>query len=176
MPSINYDMKASFIMDKGKTMKKWSIKTIIVAIMVCCSVMAVSALVYTAVSTPDHVIENNGYYADTGKFDKEMTPVSNMLLLLKIINGSNYCDDDWYTEVKELQTLLNKQIQQNSYSSDSYTRKMMELQQNIEKKLRSFSTKAWVTTLSERDVNELESAYNAYHDYYYQHYGTKEEI
>lgn len=158
-------------------MKRWKTKSIIVGIIICISLMTVSAAVLKmTVFNEDKVVENNGYYAGTGKFDKEMTPVTNMLLLLKIINGSNYCDDDWYTEVKELQTILNKQIQENSCSKDPYTRKMMSLQQDIEKKLRAFSTKAWVTTLSTKDVNELEKAYNAYHDYYYENYGNQEEI
>lgn len=37
---------------------------------------------------PEKVIEDNGYYGDSGEFDKEMTPVANMLLLLKVLNGS----------------------------------------------------------------------------------------
>ena len=164
--------------EKIKRMLKsrWKTKTIIIAIMVCCSVMAVSALVYTAVSTPDHIIEDNGYYEGTGDFDKEKTPVSNMLILLKIINGSNFCDDDWFKEVQEFQKLLNNQIDKHRNSQDAYIKKMMELQQNIEKQLRSFSTKAWISMLSENDVNNLQKAYDAYHDYYYENYGDKEAI
>ena len=157
-------------------MKKWKIKTIIFVVMICCSVMMVSAFVYSTISTPDHIIEDNGYYEGTGNFDKEKTPVTNMLILLKIINGSNFCDDDWFKEVQECQSLLNKQIEKNRYSQDSYIRKMMELQQNIEKQLRSFSTKTWVSMLSENDVNALQKAYDAYHDYYYENYGKGEEI
>lgn len=157
-------------------MKKWKTKTIIFVVMICCSVMMVSAFVYSTISTPDHIIEDNGYYERTGNFDKEKTPVTNMLILLKIINGSNFCDDDWFKEVQECQSLLNKQIEKNCYSQDSYIRKMMELQQNIEKQLRSFSTKTWVSMLSENDVNALQKAYDAYHDYYYENYGKGEEI
>lgn len=157
-------------------MKKWKTKTIIFVVMICCSVMMVSAFVYSTISTPDHIIEDNGYYEGTGNFDKEKTPVTNMLILLKIINGSNFCDDDWFKEVQECQSLLNKQIEKNRYSQDSYIRKMMELQQNIEKQLRSFSTKTWVSMLSENDVNALQKAYDAYHDYYYENYGKGEEI
>ena len=157
-------------------MKKWKIKTIIFVVMICCSVMMVSAFVYSTISTPDHIIEDNGYYEGTGNFDKEKTPVTNMLILLKIINGSNFCDDDWFKEVQECQSLLNKQIEKNRYSQDSYIRIMMELQQNIEKQLRSFSRKTWVSMLSENDVNALQKAYDAYHDYYYENYGKGEEI
>ena len=105
-----------------------------------------------------------------------MPPVSNMLIILKIINGSNFCDDGWYQEVQECQSILNKQIQENSNSKDPYVRQMMELQQAIVKKLHSFSTKAWVNMLCEKDVDDLQKAYNAYHDYYYQHYSNEEAV
>ena len=98
------------MVNKGEDYEKVENQKIIIAIMVCCSVMAVSALVYTAVSTPDHVIKDNGYYGGTGDFDREKTPVSNMLILLKIINGSNFCDDDWFKEVQEFQKLLNSRL------------------------------------------------------------------
>ncbi len=53
---------------------------------------------------------------------------------------------------------------------------MMELQQAIVKKLHSFSTEAWVNMLCEKDVDDLQKAYNAYHDYYYQHYSNEEAV
>ena len=99
-----------------------------------------------------------------------------MLIILKIINLSNFCDDGWYQEVQECQSILNKQIQENSNSKDPYVRQMMELQQAIVKKLHSFSTKAWVNMLCEKDVDDLQKSYNAYHDYYYQHYSNEEAV
>ena len=61
-------------------------------------------------------------------------------------------------------------------SKDPYVRQMMELQQAIVKKLHSFSTEAWVNMLCEKDVDDLQKAYNAYHDYYYQHYSNEEAV
>lgn len=59
----------------------------------------VSGAVYYQISQKTQAIEDNGYYECSGKFDSKMTPVSNMLVILKIINGSNFCDDGWYQEV-----------------------------------------------------------------------------
>lgn len=159
-----------------KYFKRWKTKNIIIGIIVCLSVFTVSGVVYYQVTTDRQAIEDNGYYECTGKFDKEKTPVANMLLFLKIINGSNFCDDDWFKEVQELQGILNAQIQKNVNSQDPYVKKMMELQQNIEKKLRAFSTKAWVSTLSTKDIDDLQKAYDAYHDYYYENYGKQEAV
>ena len=77
------------------------------------SVVGVSGVVYYQTSQKTQAIEDNGYYECSGKFDSKMTPVSNMLIILKIINGSNFCDDGWYQEVQECQSILNKQIQEN---------------------------------------------------------------
>lgn len=155
--------------------KKWLKKAITIAVIVSLSVMSVSALVVNYV-TNQQVIENNGYYEDNGKFDKEMTPVANMLLLLKVLNGSNFCDDDWYEEVLEVQGILQCQVDSNAMSRDPYTSKMMDLQIKIIKNLRAFTTSAWLPQLSEYDINELQKSYDAYHDYYYQNYSRGEEI
>lgn len=77
---------------------------------------------------------------------------------------------------RNVRVFLNKQIQENSNSKDPYVRQMMELQQAIVKKLHSFSTKAWVNMLCEKDVDDLQKSYNAYHDYYYQHYSNEEAV
>lgn len=155
--------------------RKWSKKAITIAFIVCLSVMSVSALVMNHIAN-QLVIEDNGYYEDTGKFDKEMTPVSNMLLLLKVLNGSNYCDDDWYKEVLEVQGILQCQVDDNSMSRDPYTSKMMDLQMKIIRNLRAFTSSAWLPQLSEYDVNELQKSYDAYHDYYYQNYPEGEVL
>lgn len=155
--------------------RKWSKKAITIAVIVCLSVMSVSALVMNHIANQP-VIEDNGYYEDSGKFDKEMTPVSNMLLLLKVLNGSNYCDDDWYKEVLEVQGILQCQVDDNSMSRDPYTSKMMDLQMKIIRNLRAFTSSAWLPQLSEYDVNELQKSYDAYHDYYYQNYPEGEVL
>lgn len=155
--------------------KKWKIKTIIVGLLACISLITVSALVYNVI-VPDKIIEDNGYYEGTGKFDKEKTPVANMLLLLKVLNGSNFCDDDWYAEVLEVQGIMQKQIDQNRMDSDPYVSKIMDLQTQIVKNLRSITTSAWVSMLSDYEINQIQKSYDAYHDFYYQNYGTGEEI
>lgn len=155
--------------------QKWSKKTITVAVIVCLSVMSVSALVVNHVVNQP-VIEDNGYYEGSGKFDKEMTPVSNMLLLLKVLNGSNFCDEDWYAEVLEVQGILQCQVDCNLYSRDPYVSKMMELQMTIIRNLRTFTTSAWLPQVSEYEINELQKSYDAYSKYYYEQYGKGEEI
>lgn len=155
--------------------QKWSKKAITIAVIVCLSVIGVSGLVANYV-TNQKTIENNGYYEDSGEFDKEMTPVANMLLLLKVLNGSNFCDDDWYEEVLEVQGILQCQVECNSMSSDPYVSKMMDLQTKIIKNLRAFTSSAWLPQLSEYDINELQKSYDAYYDYYYQNYPEGEVL
>ena len=72
--------------------KKWTTRNIIVGLIVFLSVVGVSGAVYYQTSQKTQAIEDNGYYECSGKFDSKMTPVSNMLIILKIINGSNFCD------------------------------------------------------------------------------------
>lgn len=153
--------------------QKWSKKAITIAAIICLSVMSVSALVVNYIANQP-VIEDNGYYEDSGKFDKEMTPVSNMLLLLKVLNGSNYCDDDWYKEVLEVQGILQCQVDENSMSRDPYTSKMMDLQMKIIRNLRAFTSSAWLPQLSEYDINELQKSYDEYSKYYYEQFKGEE--
>ena len=154
---------------------KWTKKTMIIAVIVCLSVIGVSGLAINYMKE-QKVIENNGYYEDSGKFDKEMTPVANMLLLLKVLNGSNYCDDDWYMEVMEVQGILQKQVESNNMNRDPYISKMMDLQTKIIRNLRAFTSSAWLPQLSKYDINELQKSYDAYHDYYYQNYPEGEVL
>ena len=156
--------------------RKWKKKIIISSIVFCLSVMSVSGLTINYIISHRQAVENNGYYDGSGKFDKKMTPVSNMLLLLKVLNGSNFCDEDWYKEVVQIQGILQCQVDCNSTSRDPYVRKMMDLQMQIIKKLRAFTTSAWLTQLSDYDINELKKSYDAYHDYYYQNYPEGEEL
>lgn len=156
-------------------MRKWKTKSIIVGLLICISLVTVSAIVYNVI-VPEQVIEDNGYYEGTGEFDKEMTPVANMLLLLKVLNGSNFCDEDWYAEVMEVQGILQCQVNCNATSRDPYTRKMMDIQTKIIRNLRAFTTSAWLPQLSEYDINELQKSYDEYSKYYYEQYGKGEEI
>ena len=161
---------------KKINLKKWKTKSMVIALIICLSILTVSGAVYYQVVTNKQVVEDNGYYQGSGEFDKEMTPVTNMLILLKVINGSNYCDDDWYKEVQECRCILQAQIQKNKNSNDPYVKKMMELQQNIVNKLHSFTTSAWLPMLTTKDIDDLQKAYDAYHDYYYENYGKQEAV
>ena len=124
-----------------KLFKKIKTKTAIVITIICLSVVSVGALILNVtVFNDNQIIENNGYYEGTGKFDKEMTPVTNMLIILKVLNGSNLCDNDWYKEVRECQKLLKKQAVENKKSKDPYVQKMMEMQLQIVDDLHAISS------------------------------------
>ena len=64
--------------------KKWTTRNIIAGLIVFLSVVGVSGAVYYQTSQKTQAIEDNGYYECSGKFDSKMTPVSNMLIILKI--------------------------------------------------------------------------------------------
>lgn len=146
----------------------WSKKMIIAAVIFCLSVITVGAL---NMSVDNQIIEDNGYYEGTGKFDNEKTPVTNMLIILKVLNGSNLCSNDWYKEVRECQKLLKKQIVENKKSSDPYVLKMMELQEVIVDDLHAISAYGLGKRVSREDIDKLQASFDAYSAYYYQNYG-----
>lgn len=156
-------------------MKKRKTKLIIISLLFFLAIGTVSAFVYNAI-TPQQIIEDNGYYEGTGKFDKEMTPVTNMLIILKVLNGSNLCDNDWYKEVRECQKLLKKQAVENKKSKDPYVQKMMEMQLQIVDDLHAISSNGLGKKAKTEDIDRLQKSFDAYSEYYYQNYDGVEVI
>lgn len=155
-----------------KFFEKMKTKSSIVAIVVCLSIFSVSAAVLNATIFSDpQIIEDNGYYEGTGKFDKEMTPCTNMLIIVKVLNGSNLCSNDWYKEVRECQKLLKKQVVENKKSKDPYVQEMMRLQLQIIDDLHAISSYGLGKKVSEEDIHKLQKSYDAYSKYYYDNYG-----
>lgn len=152
---------------------KWRTKSIIVAIAISLSVITASAMIYNFATIPDHFIEDNGYYEGTGKFDKEKTPVTNMLIIVKVLNGSNLCDAKWYKEVRECQKLLKKQCVENKKDEDPYMKTILELQENIVNELHNISSYGLGKKVTIEDIDNLQKAFDAYSDYYYENYGER---
>lgn len=160
-----------------KLFKKIKTKTAIVITIICLSVVSVGALILNVtVFNDNQIIEDNGYYEGTGKFDKEMTPVTNMLIILKVLNGSNLCDNDWYKEVRECQKLLKKQAVENKKSKDPYVQKMMEMQLQIVDDLHAISSNGLGKKAKTEDIDRLQKSFDAYSEYYYQNYDGVEVI
>lgn len=150
--------------------KKWFKKVIIATTIICLSIITVGALTYN-LTAPNQIIEDNGYYEGTGRFDKEKTPVTNMLIILKVLNGSNLCSNDWYKEVRECQKLLKKQVVENKKNKDPYVQKMMKLQESIVNDLHAVSAYGLGKRVSKEDIDKLQASFDAYSNYYYQNYG-----
>lgn len=113
--------------------------------------------------------QDNGYYsmtgADKGGFDKEKTPVSNMLILLKILNNSAQCDGQWYQEVEKCIDMLRAQINCNKDAEDDYTKELMKLQEELVKDLQKAYSEMCI-----ENIDKLQDSYNKYHNYYYSVY------
>lgn len=152
-------------------MKKWKTKSIVRAIVICLLVTTTSIMIYHFVMISTHFIIDNGYYEGTGKFDKEKTPITNMLIIIKVLNGSNLCDDKWYKEVRECQQLLKKQCVDNKKDKDPYVKTILRLQENIVDELHNISSYGVGKTVSTEDIDNLQKAFDAYSDYYYKNYG-----
>lgn len=118
--------------------------------------------------------QDNGYYSmtgqDKGAFDKEKTPISNMLILLKILNNSAQCDGEWYQEVEKCIGMLEAQIKCNANSEDDFTKELMKLQQELVNDLKKTYAQMCI-----ENIDKLQDSYNKYHDYYYNVFegGTK---
>lgn len=110
--------------------------------------------------------QDNGYYSmtgeDKGAFDKEKTPISNMLILLKILNNSAQCDGEWYQEVEKCIGMLEAQIKCNANSEDDFTKELMKLQQELVNDLKKTYAQMCI-----ENIDRLQDSYNKYHDYYY---------
>lgn len=153
-------------------MRSFKTKVLVFVTVVCLSIITVGALTYN-LTAPDQIVEDNGYYEGTGKFDKEKTPVTNMLIILKILNGSNLCSNDWYKEVRECQKLLKKQIVENKKSEDPYVQEIMKLQSQIVDNLHVISSYGLGKRVNSEDIDKLQASFNAYSEYYYQNYGKE---
>lgn len=113
--------------------------------------------------------QDNGYYSmtgtDKGGFDKEKTPVSNMLILLKILNNSAQCDGQWYQEVEKCIRMLQAQIECNKNSEDENVTELMKLQQKLVNDLQKAYSEMCI-----ENIDKLQDSYNKYHDFYYKVY------
>lgn len=114
--------------------------------------------------------KDNGFTSlkgvDKAQFDKEMTPVTNMLITLKILNGSAQCDGAWYQELSDLIIMLKAQYDCYKNSDDEVIKKLMQLQCILANKLEKMSR-----NVCEEEIREVQEAYDAYHDYYYSIFG-----
>lgn len=111
--------------------------------------------------------QDNGYYSmtgeDKGSFDKEKTPISNMLILLKILNNSAQCDGEWYQELEKCIEMLDAQYNCNKDSKDNDISELMKLQCRLVKCLKEMQSQ-----LCADNIDAVQKAYNEYHDYYYE--------
>lgn len=110
-----------------------------------------------------NVMENNGKV-----FEKEKTPVTNMVILLKILNNSALCDstmygDGWYDELEQCIAMLNTQITNNKDTQDTETKEILRLQQIMVNNLNSFKE-----SKDKGSIDKLQESYNKYQDYYNQ--------
>lgn len=120
-----------------------------------------------------HAKQDNGFYSftgsDKGAFDQEKTPVSNMLILLKILNNSAQCDGKWYQEVEKFIGMLEAQYSCNKDSEDTFTKELMKVQCQLIKDL-----KLMYSEMCEENINKVQETYNEYHDTYYTFYNGGE--
>lgn len=159
-------------------MKKWKTKSVIIAIILCFSVVCVGAAVININS--EKQIVDNGYYpsGEFGKLDVEKSPVVNMTILLKLLNTANFCDEDWFEQVRSLMFIMGAQVDKHIEDEDEFVQQLMTKQKRIIVALKAIEGKYPASQAKVEDVDELEAAYNDYHDYYYEHYqesgGTNE--
>lgn len=121
-------------------------------------------------SKPAYAKQDNGFYTmhgkDIGKFDKEKTPVTNMLILMKIISGSNLCNSSWYHEFNSCIEMMETQWECNKRSDDPEVKEFMRLQLDLIINLRKT-----LDNMSDEHLDGLQVAYQKYHDYYESLYG-----
>lgn len=151
-------------------MKKWKTKTVIIAMIISLSIVCVSAAVYN-ISTDTQIVDN-GYYpsGEFGKLDKKKSPVVNMAILLKLLNTANFCDEDWFEQVRSLMFIMGAQVDKHIEDDDEFVQELMKRQKRIVVALKAIEGKYPASQANEKDVDELEAAYNDYYDYYYTHY------
>ena len=156
-------------------MKKWKTKTVIIAMIISLSVVCVGAAVYNN-STNIQAVDN-GYYpsGEFGKLDKKKSPVVNMTILLKLLNTANFCDEDWFEQIRSLMFIMGAQVDKHIEDDDVFVHELMVKQKRIVVALKAIEGKYPASQAKLEDVDELEEAYNDYHDYYYSYYGEDGE-
>lgn len=147
-------------------------KAIAIALSAVIATGSLGTVIYLQNDTTQ-VKQDNGYYSMTGmdksSFNKEKTPVSNMLILLKILNNSSQCDGQWYQEVENFIEMLDAQYRCNKDSQDDFTNELMKLQCQLIKDL-----KLMYSEMCEENINKVQETYNKYHNVYYSVYNGGE--
>lgn len=156
--------------------KKWKTKTLIIAMIMSLSVVCVGAAVYNN-STSIQAVDN-GYYpsGEFGKLDKKKSPVVNMTILLKLLNTANFCDEDWFEQVRSLMFIMGAQVDKHIEDDDEFVHELMVRQKKVLVALKVIEGKYPASQVKEEDVDVLEKAYNDYHDYYYSYYGEDGDV
>lgn len=155
-------------------MKKVKKKFVALAVSIS-TVSAISATSLYLVNQDQHFEKkDNGFYTmyggERGQFDKEKTPVTNMLILLKILDGSNLCDNDWFKELRDYESMVKKQCVDNKKTKDKEIKILLSKQENILNALKPISSLGQGKKASDKDIEKLRNAYKDYHDYYYSIY------
>lgn len=106
-------------------------------------------------------------------FEKDKTPVTNMVILLKVLNNSALCDDElagdvlydnqWYDEFDQCTAMLNAQIVNNENTQDEEVKEFLRLQQTVVNNMNTFRANK-----DKASIDELQDSYNKYNAYYKQ--------
>ena len=112
-------------------MKKWKTKTVIIAFLISLSVASVGAAVYNM--SAETKIVDNGYYpsGEFGRLDKKKSPIVNMTILLKLLNTANFCDEDWFEQVRNLMFVMGAQVDKHIEDDDEDVHELMVKQKRI---------------------------------------------
>ena len=111
--------------------------------------------------------QSSSYALVEKSFDKGKTPIYNMMILLRILNASNLCDEQWFKDVEYYTNILKDQIEKNSQSDDESLLRLFQLQSDMITQLEKITSHKDQGTIVMEDINGLETAFNAYKDYYY---------
>lgn len=141
-------------------------------IIIC--IVVISMCMFFSCSTTD---EQVNYYLleDLEEFDKDKSPVVHMTILLKLLNTVDFCDEDWFKQVRSLIRIMEIQVDDYAHTEDEYIQQLMKKQQRLIKALKVIESKYPAVHAETKDVDELEAAYDDYHDYYYQKGGVVNE-
>lgn len=159
-----------FSLLKGENMKGKQIKRLLIAFVIC--MIAITSVKAYVDYHANAVQVDNGYYpnGEFGKLDKKKSPIVNMTILLKLLNTANFCDEDWFEQVRALLFIMGAQVDMHIEDDDEFVHELMVKQKRIVIALKAIEGKYPATQVKLEDIDELEAAYNDYHDYYYQHY------
>lgn len=115
-------------------------------------------------------LKNGKKEDENKKFDVEKTPVSNMVSMIKLVDSSNFCEEEWFTKMKNFEKLLTTQYEGNKDAKDPLTKKLLNLQKDIINAMSPFTQAKEKVKVHEEDIKTLKTTYQAYHDAYYQAY------